>query len=192
MRNAILSWGLLVFCLFSCADDEALLADVQKPVEISFQVNTDRVISNSGSLELAESVNIVEDDFSEFQKQIRDFQVNQLRFQILGIEQAPGLSIPLVKYLQFSLSEFTSGATPVELIELTDLPLDNMGQPLVLYKRDSLSTIELSNAISFIRSRLILEQPFLWEASGEIEGTLADPEFEIKFLLDLTAEVILP
>ena len=192
MRNAFFSWGLLLFCLLSCADDEALLAEVQKEVEIRFLVNTDRAVSNAGTLELSESLSIVSDEFNEFQKQIRDFQVNQLRFQITGVDQAPGMSRAGLSRLSFFLSELTAGANAVELIEMTDLPLDNIGQPMVLYKRDSFATLELREAISFIRTRLVLEQPFLWEASGEMEGSLADPEFEMIFLLDLTAEVILP
>lgn len=191
MRYRLFLSGILILVLHACAEGDGFQTEIDKTVTIDFEFDTNRVFSGTGSIELAESVDIAATEFSEYEGQIRDFAINKLSFQITGYQAIPGNVRPVFHLLDFDLRGLQPGAATVDMIEIEELELTNHSTPVVLYRPDSTNTSELVNAMNFVRVRLLQNQPFLWEASGDAESIPGGQQFRLSFLLDITASVVL-
>lgn len=192
MKRAFALWGLLFVSLLSCADEEPLVADIQKLVEVDMAISSNRTDSQ-GDVILTETSDIVTEDFNEYLNRIRDFEVNECRISFQAFNNEPGQpSAVTFETFELKLSSLQAGNQAVDLMELTDFQLTRDGISMVLFDKDSTNSSEINNAISFLRSRLLREEAFNWDMEGQVEGLVSGGHVEIKLLLDLTAEVILP
>lgn len=189
MKKAFVWWVLVLSVLSACASDDALITDVQKVVEVKFELNPDRDVQDSGVIDISEVADIVSEEFQEYQDAIRDFHINGLSFQIEGYEPIPGTQMASFDSLLLKVRGLDLGATPIDMLDLRNVAIMNMGQPLVLYLPEENNSADLQNAMNFIRSKLIKEEAFRWQVVGAANGVWQS--FEIKFFLDLSAEVIL-
>lgn len=191
MRYAIAFWGLLFVAFCSCSDEAPLLTDIQKVVEVNLQLSSDR-LDSQGGLIVSTTSDIVTDEFTEYLDQIRDFEINEFRIELQMVDTTPGQRQLLFERLRLSMSSLETGGLTVEMFELNNVSFTNGIVSLTLFRKDRTSTPQINNAISFVRSRLLREQPFSWELDGEATGFNSGAFVDIKLLLDLTAEVILP
>jgi len=191
MRNAIAFWGLLFVGFCSCSDETPLLTEIQKEVEVNLQLSSDRVDAQ-GALLVSTTSDIVTDEFAEYLNQIRDFEVNEFRVELQMVDTTPGQGQLLFERLRLSMSSLETGGLSVEMFELNNVSFTGGVVSLTLFNKDRTATPQINNAISFVRSRLLREQPFSWDLDGEATGFNSGAFVDIKLLLDLTAEVILP
>ena len=192
MKRAIVLWGLLFVSLLSCSDEEPLLADIQKVVEVDLAISSNRTDSQ-GDVILSETTDIVADDFTEYLNRIRDFEVNECRISFQPFSENPGQPTAVTfETFELQLSSLQVGSQAIDLIELANFVLPQGNTSMVLFRRDSANSSEINNAMSFLRSRLLREEAFNWDIEGQVQGLGPGGHIEIKLLLDLTAEVILP
>ncbi len=193
MKNAIALWGLLFLSLSSCSDEEPLLAEVQKVVEVNFDLSNNRT-NSQGDASLSATTDFVKEDFEEYLNQIRDFEVNAFMIQFQSNNNLPtqqGASV-LFEELGITLNSLQSGNQSVSLLNFSGFELQNGVTSMTLFHKDSTGTDQITHAMSFVRSRLLREEAFNWDVDVELEGLEPNGYVEIKLLLDLTAEVILP
>lgn len=190
MKKTIAFCGFVFLALSACTPDDSLVTEVQKVVEVNLDFNAARSTTNTGELFLTETSDIVAEDFAEYLTQIRDFQVNSLSIRLDAGTPVPGQSQSVAVFDRFDLdlSSLEAGGLRVNMIDLSDFVI---GNEVMLYRKDSTSSSDLNNAINFVRSRLLREQAFSWQLSGEVRVPRTDQNFGIKLLLDLSAEVIL-
>lgn len=191
MNKGIVFFGVILMFLCSCTDDDALLTEVQKVVEIDMQFSNNRV-DGQGQVAVTRTTDIVADDFSEYLNQTRDFEINRLTIDFHLVDPAPARPNVLFERLAMELSSLEAGGPRVDLFDLSNVTVGDEVVSLVLFRKDRTSNSEIHNAMNFVRSRLLREQPFSWELEGEATGLSSIGHVDIKLMLDLTAEVILP
>lgn len=191
MNKGIVFLGGILLLLCSCTADDALLTEVQKVVEIDMQFSNNRV-DGQGQAVITRTTDILAEEFSEYLGQTRDFEINRLTIDFHLVDPVSAQPNMLFERLAMDLSSLEAGGPRVDVFDMENISVSTEVLSLVLFRKDRTSSSEVHNAMNFIRSRLLREQPFSWDLEGHATGLSSEGHVEIKLMLDLTAEVVLP
>lgn len=184
-----------IFCLFgicgllitACAEGDGLTSTIQKVALITFELNSDEHINDSGELDFGQSNNVVNREFSEYLGEIQDFEINTIKFSVVGFDQ-PSRTLPLM-FTDIGLD--LKGDSDNEYLHFFDLQGVAFGraQFFQLYDKDSVQSTELEQAVQFFRSKALLNENVIWNVNGHLEGIAPDTDFSLQLWVDLSAIV---
>lgn len=190
MRRLLALIVTLFLVATACEEGEGFETDVKKTVELYFGLNTNDIFNNDGVIDFSGPRNIALSDFSEYINQIKDVEIHRVGVEITEIEETSALSQPSFSQLNLNLRSVGNNAQNLDFFKLESLPFAN-SHSMVLYKEDSTQSVEVKNAIDFIKSQFLLNEITLWDITGVLNSTPPEGDFVVKFTIDVTTTVVL-